>query len=115
VVNGGIIVTGGENSVGITSKGPSVTLRHLIPANAEPGDTLELDFMSNCAVSLTAGPGETPVFGKPVVVRPDLENRRIYLPLGAEVSGGVITIVIDLVQPGRVYLSRPVLRRARSN
>ena len=112
MVHGGIIVGGGKNRVAITSKGPSVTLRYHVPADAVLGDLLEFSFMSNCAVSLTAGPGLTPVFAAPVVVRPDLENRRLCIPLGAEVSEGVITVVIDLAQPGRIHLQDAVLRRA---
>jgi arylsulfatase A-like enzyme len=111
MVSGGIIAGGGKNNVAITSKGPSVALRYHVPADAQPGDLLEFNFMSNCAVSITAGPGLTPVFAKPVIVRPDLENRRVRVPLGATVSAGVITLIIDLVQPGRMHLQDAALRR----
>ncbi len=112
MVHGGILVGGTDDRVAITAKGPSVTLRYHVPDGAAPGDMLELNFMSNCAVGLTAGPGMTPVFGKPVPVRPDLENRQLRIPLGTEVSGGLITLVIDLVQPGRMHLQDASLRRA---
>lgn len=115
MVNGGIIAGGGKNTVAITSKGPSVTLRYLVPPDASPGEVLEFNFMSNCAVSLTAGPGTMPVFARPVLVRPDLENRRVRLPLGATVSAGMITVVIDLVQPGRMHLQGAELRPAEES
>jgi hypothetical protein len=111
MVGGGLIVGGGADHAAITASGSSITLRYHIPRNAAPGDLLDVSLMSNCAVSLAAGPGETPVFGPPVIVRPDMENRRVRVPLGVTVPSGVVTVIFDLIQPGRILLSKPALGR----
>lgn len=112
-VQGGYIITGNEEEAGLSVKGPGLTLRYIIPADATPGDVLELDFHSNCAISVMAGPGDTPIFGSPVSVTPDLAKRRISLPLEQEVSEGEITILIDLEQPGRVHVGNAQLSQTR--
>jgi hypothetical protein len=50
-----------------------------------------------------------PVFGSPALTIPDLESRKIRVPLNASVSDGVITVVLNLEQPGRMHISDPKL------
>ena len=109
MVKGGYLAEGNETSATVTAKDHRVTLRYHIPEKASAGNYLEFDFLSNCVVGITAGPGAMPVFGKPVRTIPDLSGRKIRVPLHAEVSGGVVTLVLNLDQPGRMQFSEPKL------
>ena len=111
MVKGGFLAGGNDTSATVTAKDHRVTMRYHIPAQSTPGNVLEFDFLSNCVVGITAGPGTLPVFGSPALTIPDLESRKIRVPLNAEVSDGVITVVLDLEQPGRMHISEPKIVR----
>ncbi len=109
MVKGGYLADGNETSATIRAKDHRVTLRYHISEQASPGNVLEFNFLSNCVVGITAGPGTLPIFGNPALTIPDLESRKIRVPLNAEVSNGVITVVLDLEQPGWLNISDPAL------
>jgi hypothetical protein len=51
-----------------------------------------------------AGPGEGAMFFTPVATVPNSLPQTIRLPLGHKVTGGVLTILLDLEQPGFIKL-----------
>jgi len=63
--------------------------------------------MSNCAVSVAGGTGNQPVYSRAVLVRPDLVKSIVQIPLGKQVTSGIVTLVFDLHQPGRIQLAEP--------
>ena len=109
MTKGGYLASGNQTSATITAKEHRVTLRYHIPEKSSAGNVLEFDFLSNCVVGITAGPGKLPVFGKTVHAIPDLESRKIRVPLNSLISDGVITLVLNLEQPGRMQFSDPKL------
>tara|TARA_R110002050_G_scaffold141496_2_gene266708 strand:+ start:62047 stop:63867 length:1821 start_codon:yes stop_codon:yes gene_type:complete len=109
MVKGGYLAGGDQTSATVTANDHRVTLRYHVSEQTSAGNVLEFDFLSNCVVGITAGPGTLPVFGNPVLTIPNLESRKIRVPLNAEVSDGVVTVVLDLEQPGRMHFSEPKL------
>ena len=109
MVKGGYLAGGDEQTATITAKEQRVTLRYLVPEETTPSDILEFNLLSNCVVSVAAGNGKMPVYAKSVKAIPDLQSRRIQVPLGEFVSSGIVTVVLDLEQPGRMQIANPKL------
>lgn len=110
---GGFLIGGpNQNQAVFTAKSSRVTLYFDASAKGGSGDTLAFTIMTNSAISATAGAGKTPVFGPSVTIKPDLQAREIRVPLGRMVTGGEITVVFDLEQPGRSHLTNPRLMNA---
>ncbi len=105
VVGGGILAGGKESAAKFLTNNHQLILRYHIPESTEPGNTLSFAIETNCAVSAVAGHGETPVFGKPEMIEPNLTNQNIQVKIGANVSSGIITVVLDIEQPGVVNIS----------
>jgi arylsulfatase A-like enzyme len=109
IVSGGLIYSDKTDpNVIILAKERAVTLRFRAPADAPAGDSLELDVTTNCAVGVTAGPGEQPVFAKPVAIIPNGAKQTLRVPLGRK--AGTVTLVFDLEQPGEIHIGNPHLR-----
>ncbi|MGZ0654860.1 sulfatase [Coraliomargarita sp. W4R72] len=92
------------DKVTMTSNADRVTLTYT-PSEGSEGNQLEFKAMTNCAVSVTAGMGADPIFGRPVAIVPDLANNLVKVPLGRTVVGEAITVIFDMEQPGRTHLS----------
>jgi arylsulfatase A-like enzyme len=105
----GAFFVGGPNhtQATFTAKSHRVTLRYDLGARGAPGDTLAFSGVSNSAVSVTAGAGQTPVFGPPVQIVPDLSSQEIRIPLDRRVESGELTVIFDLEQPGRTQITNP--------
>jgi arylsulfatase A-like enzyme len=97
-----------EENVTITSNQGSVTLTYT-PKEGETGTHLELTAMTNCTVGATASIGG--IYGQPVKLRPDLAPQQVHIPLGQTYVSGLITMVLDMSQPGRTHLSKISLVR----
>ncbi len=116
IVSGGLFYSQpDEKPVRILANGRAVTLRFHPPADAQAGDSLEFEINSNSAVSVTAGPGEQPVFGRPVAIIPNDRKQKLSVPLGRKTSPGqIVTLVFDLEQPGMIFIGNPRLSRGGS-
>jgi len=110
MLQGGLLMGGpGRDMVFITGKDRRVVLRYHPEADAT-GHSLRFEMETNCAVSVTAGVGETPVFGSPVALVPDARRRAVKVPLASPVGqGDTVTVSIDLGHPGRVQIFDPRL------
>lgn len=109
MVQGGFLAgAANDEAATITSKHHSVTLRYHPPANAS-GDKLRFQITTNCAHSIIAARGDTQVFGPPVRVTPNAVDQTLTIPLGPSSGSGPVTIVLDLLQPGRTFISKPQL------
>jgi len=106
---GGYLIGGpSPDTTTVLAAGSGLTLRHPVPAGAS-GTHLRVRIESNCAVGVTAGPGLSPLYGPAIRLTPDSQARSVDIPLGRLVSEGVVTVLIDQSQPGRVVLSKPSL------
>lgn len=105
----GAVLLGGpsQTQAQFTARSQRVTLRYNLATRGHPGDALAFNVMSNSAISVTAGIGDTPVFGPPAGITPDLSSQEIRLPLGRRVESGELTVIFDLEQPGRTQISNP--------
>jgi hypothetical protein len=97
-----------EKAATITAKNLKVTLRYHPPADAT-GDKMRLTISSNCVRHVTAAQGDALVFGPPVRVTPDALNQDLTIPLGPSSSGGPVTILLELEQPGSAVITSPRL------
>jgi len=108
MVDGGRLVGGPNQTQAVfTAKADRVTLSYDLAGRGAPGDVLAFSVVSNSAVSVVAGPADTPVFGPPVAIVPDLAAQEIRVPLGRRVDSGELTVVFDLEQPGRTHITNP--------
>ena len=105
----GALLVGGPNQTQarFTARSHRVTLRYDLDQRGAPGDVLAFTVTSNSAISVTAGIGDTPVFGPPVRIVPNLTSQDIRVPLGRRAESGEITVIFDLQQPGRTEISNP--------
>jgi hypothetical protein len=109
MIQGGFLAgAANDEAATITSKHHSVTLRYHPPANAS-GDKLRFQIATNCAHSIIAARGDEQVFGPPVRVTPNLVDQTLTIPLGPSSGSGPVTIVLELMQPGRTFISKPQL------
>lgn len=111
VVSGGLFYSQpADETAAIIAKEHAVTLRFHPPADANSGDMLELEIQSNSAVGVTAGPGEQPVFGRPVAIVPNDRKQNLRIPLGRKTAPGqLVTLVFDIEQPGMIFIGKPRL------
>lgn len=106
---GGYLIGGpNPNTTTVLAAGSGLTLRYPVPVGTS-GTHLRVRIDTNCAIGATAGPGLSPLYGPSIRLTPDSVARIVELPLGRLVSDGVVTVLIDQAQPGRVLLSRPSL------
>lgn len=106
---GGYLIGGSSpNTATVLAAGAGLTLRYAVPAGTS-GTHLRVGIETNCAIGATAGPGLSPLFGPSIRLTPDGVVRTVDLPLGRHVFEGVVTVLIDQAQPGRVHLSNPSL------
>lgn len=105
LLHGGVRLDGpNSRQVSIVGRGPRVILRYF-PADAESGSFLRLVVDANTADSVTAGVGETPVFGRPMPLVPDSKQHTVEVPLGrAAREGDAVTVSFDLPHPGKIFL-----------
>lgn len=105
----GALLVGGPNQLQtqFTARSHRVTLRYDLATREQPGDALAFTVTTNSAISVTAGIGETPIYGPPVRIVPNLTPQEIRLPLGRRVKSGELTVIFDLVQPGRTVIDDP--------
>lgn len=105
----GALLVGGPSQLQaqFTARSHRVTLRYDLAARGQPGDALAFTVTSNSAISATAGIGDSPVFGPPVRITPNLSPQEIRLPLGRRVKSGELTVIFDLEQPGRTQINKP--------
>jgi arylsulfatase A-like enzyme len=108
MIDGALLVGGPtEIQARFTARSHRVTLRYDLGTRGVPGDTLAFSVVSNSARSVTVGVGETPVFGPPVRLVPNLVSQDVRVPLGRSVESGEIMVIFDLEQPGRTDINNP--------
>jgi arylsulfatase A-like enzyme len=97
-----------HDTANVLAAGAGLTLRYPVPAGTS-GTHLRVSIQTNCAIGATAGPGLSPVYGRSIRLIPDGSAHIVDLPLGRNVTGDVVTVLIDQAQPGQVRLTNPSL------
>ncbi|MEX0321695.1 MAG: sulfatase [Puniceicoccaceae bacterium] len=105
IVDGGYIF-GGPTSpvVNILSEGGPVTMHYELSAKARKAGVLVFSVTTNCAISVVAGEGDSPIYGSPQAIVPDMKKQPLTIPLPKDGKAGQLTLVFELEQPGRLFI-----------
>lgn len=106
IVDGGLMQGAGKPpSLNVTSPGGIVTMRYYPTVSVKGDAILRVPIMTNCVVSAIAGWGDSPVYGVPAPIVPDLERQVLEMKVpAAGRETGFVTVVFELEQPGRFHL-----------